>query len=212
MSTIQNNDPSAQHPISGGKQQYTLTVYAEDHIGLLSRICIIFSRRKINIDSLNTSSSEVDGIHRFNILIDETEEVVKKLCKQIEKQVEVLRAFYNTNNEIVWQELALYKVPTKEVAEKMVVERILRKYGARVVCVRPDFTVFESTGHTEDTEELVKKLGEYNLVEFVRGARVAIMKESEGFHKRLKEFEYKEPGEEVIENEFLEQGENIFTM
>ncbi|MCH5683818.1 ACT domain-containing protein [Niabella sp. W65] len=59
------------------KQQYTITVYAEDHIGLLSRICIIFSRRKINIDSLNTSSSEVDGIHRFNILIDETEEVVK---------------------------------------------------------------------------------------------------------------------------------------
>ncbi len=194
------------------KQQYTITVYAEDHIGLLSRICIIFSRRKINIDSLNTSSSEIDGIHRFNILIDETEEVVKKLVKQIEKQVEVLRAFYNTNDEIVWQELALYKVPTKEVAEKMVVERILRKYGARVVCVRPDFTVFESTGHTEDTEELVKKLSEYNLVEFVRGARVAIMKESEGFHKRLKEFEYKEPGEEVIENEFLEKGEKIFTM
>ncbi|MCH5598460.1 acetolactate synthase small subunit [Niabella ginsengisoli] len=194
------------------KQQYTITVYAEDHIGLLSRICIIFSRRKINIDSLNTSSSEVEGIHRFNILIDETEEVVKKLCKQIEKQVEVLRAFYNTNDEIVWQELALYKVPTIEVAEKMVVERILRKYGARVVCVRPNFTVFESTGHTEDTEDLIKKLGEYNLVEFVRGGRVAIMKDSEGFHKRLKEFEYKEPGEEVIENEFLEKGENIFSM
>ena len=100
----------------------------------------------------------------------------------------------------------------KEVAEKMVVVRILRKYGARVVSVRPDFTVFESSGHTEDTEELVKKLSEYNLVEFVRGARVAIMKESEGFHKRLKEFEYKEPGEEVIENEFLEKGEKIFTM
>ncbi|WP_346238186.1 acetolactate synthase small subunit [Niabella insulamsoli] len=194
------------------KQQYTITVYAEDHIGLLSRICIIFSRRKINIDSLNTSSSEVEGIHRFNILIDETEEVVKKLCKQIEKQVEVLRAFYNTNDEIVWQELALYKVPTKEVAEKMVVERILRKYGARVVCVRPNFTVFESTGHKEDTEDLVIKLGEYGLVEFVRGGRVAIMKESEGFHKRLKEFEYKEPGEEVIENEFLEKGEKIFQM
>lgn len=194
------------------KQQYTITVYAEDHIGLLSRICIIFSRRKINIDSLNTSSSEVEGIHRFNILIDETEEVVKKLCKQIEKQVEVLRAFYNTNDEIVWQELALYKVPTKEVAEKMVVERILRKYGARVICVRPDFTVFESTGQTEDTEELVKKLGEYGLVEFVRGARVAIMKDSEGFHKRLKDFEYKEPGEEVVENEFLEKGEKIFSM
>ncbi len=194
------------------KQQYTITVYAEDHIGLLSRICIIFSRRKINIDGLNTSSSEVEGIHRFTILIDETEEVIKKLVKQIEKQVEVLRAFYNTNEEIVWQELALYKVPTKEVAEKMVVERILRKFGARVICITPAFTVFESSGHTEDTEALVKKLSEYNLIEFVRGARVAIIKDSTGFHDRLKDFNIKEPGEEVIENEFLEKGEKIFSM
>lgn len=194
------------------KQQYTITVYAEDHIGLLSRICIIFSRRKINIDSLNTSASEIEGIHRFNILIDETEEVVKKLCKQIEKQVEVLRAFYSTNDEIIWQELALYKVPTNDVAEKMVVERILRQYGGRVVCITPDFTVFESTGQTEDTEALVKKLGEYGLIEFVRGARVAIIKESSGFHDRLKEFEYKEPGEEVTENEFLNENEKVFSM
>ncbi len=194
------------------KQQYTITVYAEDHIGLLSRVAIIFSRRKINIDSLNTSASEVEGIHRFNILIDETEEVVRKLCKQIEKQVEVLKAFYNTNDQIVWQELALFKVPTQDVADKMVVERILRKYGARIICVRADFVVFESTGHTEDTEKLIKKMSEYHLVEFVRGARVAIIKESEGFHARLKEFEYKDPGEEVIENKFLEKGKKIFTM
>ncbi|MFV0604711.1 MAG: acetolactate synthase small subunit [Niabella sp.] len=194
------------------KQQYTITVYAEDHIGLLSRIAIIFSRRKINIDSLNTSSSEIEGIHRFNILIDETEEVVKKLCKQIEKQVEVLRAFYNTNEEIIWQELALFKVPAKEVTDKMVVERILRQYGARIVCVRTDFVVFESTGHSEDNDALVKKLEEYSLIEFVRGARVAIIKDSEGFHKRLKEFELGDPGEEVTENEFLNENEKVFTM
>jgi acetolactate synthase-1/3 small subunit len=101
------------------KQEFTVTVYTENQVGLLNRIAIIFSRRKINIESLNTSPSEVDGIHRFTIVINETEETVKKLARQIEKQVEVLKAYYNTGEEIVWQELALYKVSTEEVAEKV---------------------------------------------------------------------------------------------
>lgn len=194
------------------KQDYSLTVYAENQIGLLSRIAIIFSRRKINIDSLNTSPSEIEGIHRFNIVIDETEEVVKKLCRQIEKQVDVLKAYYNTSDEIVWQELALYKVPTEQVAEKMLVERILRKYGARVVVIRNDYTIFESTGQREETDKLIEVFGKYGLIEFVRSARVAIIKASEGFHKRIKAFEAKEPHEDVIENEFLNENEKVFNM
>src|SRR5215213_4469266 len=108
------------------KQEFTITVYTENQVGLLNRIAIIFSRRKINIESLNTSPSEVEGIHRFTIVINEKEELVKKLARQIEKQVDVLKAYYNTCEEIVWQELALYKVSTDEIAEKVKVERLLR--------------------------------------------------------------------------------------
>ena len=192
------------------KQEYTITVYTENHIGLLNRIAIIFSRRKINIDSLNTSPSEIEGIHRFTIVIDETEEVVHKLVRQIEKQVEVLKAYYNTPEEIVWQEMALYKVPTDEIAEKVKVERLLRQYGARAVVIRKDYTVFEATGHREETDKLVEVLAPYGLIEFVRTARVAIIKASKGFHDKLKEFEEAEPGEEVVENEYLSQREALF--
>ncbi len=194
------------------KQEYTITVYTENQIGLLNRIAIIFSRRKINIESLNTSPSEVDSVHRFTIVINETEEVVRKLCRQIEKQVEVLKAYYNTGEEIVWQELALYKVPTDEIAEKVKVERLLREYGARAVVIRKDYTIFETTGHREETDRLVKVLEPYGLIEFVRSARVAIIKDSTGFHEKLKEFEETEPGEELIENEFLNKQEEVFTM
>jgi len=194
------------------KQEYTVTVYTENQIGLLNRIAIIFSRRKINIESLNTSPSEIDSVHRFTIVINETEEVVRKLCRQIEKQVEVLKAYYNTNEELVWQELALYKVPTDVIAEKVKVERLLRQYGARAVVIRHDYTVFETSGHREEIEGLIKALEPYGLIEFVRSARVAIIKASHGFHAKLKEFEQGEPGEEVIENEFLNQQEEVFTM
>jgi acetolactate synthase-1/3 small subunit len=215
--SLQNNVPlQFSPPTSGGggvtREEFTVTVYTENQIGLLNRIAIIFSRRKINIESLNTSPSEVDGIHRFTIVINETEEVVRKLCRQIEKQVEVLKAYYNTADEIVWQEMALYKVPTDEIAEKVKVERLLRKYGARAVVIRKDYTIFEATGQREETDKLVKVLEPYGLIEFVRSARIAIIKASHGFHKKLKEFEKTEPGEEVIENEFLNKQAEVFSM
>jgi len=194
------------------KQEYTITVYTENQIGLLNRIAIIFSRRKINIESLNTSPSEVDSVHRFTIVINETEDVVRKLCRQIEKQVEVLKAYYNTQDEIVWQELALYKVPTDIIAEEVKVERLMREHGAKAVVIRKDYTVFEVAGHREETDNLIKVLEPYGLIEFVRSARVAIIKASDGFHEKLKEFEYREPSEVVIENEYLSDNEKVFSM
>ncbi len=194
------------------KREYTITVYTENQVGLLNRIAIIFSRRKINIDSLNTSPSEVEGIHRFTIVIDETEEVVHKLTRQIEKQVDVLRAFYNSEDEIVWQEMALYKVPTDEIAEKVKVERLLRQHGARAVVIRKDYTVFETTGHREETNNLIRVLEPYGLIEFVRSARVAIIKASSGFHEMLQDFERRDPSEEPTENEYLNEKERVFVM
>jgi len=194
------------------KQEYTITVYTENQIGLLNRIAIIFSRRKINVHSLNTSPTEVEGIHRFNIVIEETEDVVRQLSRQIEKQVEVLKAYYNTNEEIIWQEMALYKVSTDEIAEKVKVERLLREYGARVVAIRKDFTVFETTGQREETNRLIKILEPLGLIEFVRSARIAIIKESKGFHEKVKEFEAREPSVEVVENEYLDKKEEVFSM
>jgi acetolactate synthase-1/3 small subunit len=194
------------------KQEFTISVYTENHIGLLNRIAIIFSRRKINIESLNTSPSEVPGIHRFTIVINETEDVVKKLVRQVEKQVEVLKAYYNTNEEIIWQELALYKVPTNIIAEEVKVERLLRQHGAKAVVIRKDYTVFEVAGQREETNNLIKVLEPFGLIEFVRSARVAIIKASSGFHEKLKEFEALKPGTEGVENQYLNQQEEVFSM
>lgn len=192
------------------KEEFTITVYTENQIGLLNRIAIIFSRRKVSIDSINSSPSEIHGIYRFTLVISETEEMVIKIARQIEKQVDVLKVYYNTNHEIVWQELALYKVPTDEIAEKVQVERLLRQYGAKAVVIRKDYTVFETTGHREETDALVKVLEPYGLIEFVRSGRVAIIKGSHGFHEKLKEFEKQAAGPELVENEFLNKREEVF--
>ena len=82
------------------RKEFTITLYTENSIGLIGRISGIFSRRKINIESLNTSPSEAEGIHRFTLVIHETEEVVMKICRQLEKQIDVLKAYFNPNHAV----------------------------------------------------------------------------------------------------------------
>ena len=194
------------------KQEFTITAYTENQVGLLNRIAILFSKRKVNIDSLNTSPTEIPDIFRFNIVVLESEETVQKIVRQIEKQVDVLKAYYHDNEGIVWQEMALYKVPTKEIAERVKVERLLRELGARAVLIRHDYLVFEVTGHREETQRVVEFFKSIGLIEFVRSARVAIIKESRSFHERLLEFEKADPGEALHTNEHLDENKTVFSM
>lgn len=194
------------------KQEYTLTVYTENQVGLLNKLAIMFSRRKINLESLNTSPSEIDNIHRFTIVVVETEEVVKNLVRQMEKLVDVFIVFYNTNEEIIWQQVALYKVSTQIIMKNVKVERLLRKFGARTVVIREDFTVFETTGQDEEVNNLLKELDTYGLIEFVRSSRIAIIKSSKGVHQKVLDMEKNDPTKKPINNEFLNHKSVIFEM
>lgn len=194
------------------KNEYTLTIYTENQVGLISKIAILFSRRKINLESLNSSPSEIENIYRFTLVVKETEAVVKNLAKQLEKIVDVLKVYFNTNNEIIWQQIALYKVPTPTIIKDVKVERLLREFGAKAVVIRADYTVFEATGQDEEINNLLNQLTKYGLIEFVKSARVAIIKSSEGVHKKVLEIEKNNPTKKPLSNEFLNHKSMIFEM
>ncbi len=158
---------------------YTITAFSENHIGLLNRITIIFTRRNVNIHSLTVSESAIRGISKFTIVVIETQEKVEKVVKQIDKLVEVLKAFYHPNEEIVYQEIALYKVPTEALLASNNLESIIRKHNARILEVMPEYTVIEKTGHCEETQELFEILTEFGVRQFTRSGRVAVTRLSE---------------------------------
>ncbi|MBN2520750.1 MAG: acetolactate synthase small subunit [Bacteroidales bacterium] len=155
-------------------EEFTISAFSENHIGLLNRITIIFTRRHINIESLTVSASAIDGIHKFTIVVDTTEEQVKKVVKQIEKHVEVLRAFYYRNDEIVFQEIAMYKVPTEALTQSDEIEGIIRRHYARILEVTPTFTVIEKTGHKNETQQLFEELKQFKVLQFTRSGRISI--------------------------------------
>ena len=158
------------------KKRYTISVFTEDIVGLLNRVTIVFTRRKINIESIAASDSEVQNIHRYTIVVNETEDLVKKVTLQLDKQVEVIKAVYHVDEEIIYQEIALFKVPTDILLQGGEAEHILRAHHARVLSVEPEFTVIEKTGHKEETQHLFDELEPFGILEFVRSGRVAITK------------------------------------
>ncbi len=171
------------------EQEFTINVFSENHIGLLNRLTIIFTRRNINIESLTVSESHIKGIHCFTIVVNATETTVKKVVQQIEKLVDVLKAFFYTTDQIIYQEIALYKVPTAALTSGSGIEKLVRSYSARILEVTPEYTVIEKTGHKSETTALMKKLKPFDLLEFIRSGRVAITKPMKELTVHLKEKE-----------------------
>ncbi|HZH71879.1 MAG TPA: acetolactate synthase small subunit [Mariniphaga sp.] len=167
------------------KQEYIITVYSENHIGLLTRITLVFTRRKVNIESLTVSESAVSGVYKFTIVINTTQEQIIKIVGQIEKLIDVLKAFYHTNDEMIYQEVALYKVPTEAIYDNDTIERLVRNSGARILEITREYTVIEKTGHKEETQALFEELNKTKVMQFIRSGRVAITRDP---IERLSEF------------------------
>ena len=171
------------------KTEFTLTVFSENVTGLMARVITTITRRHMNIESLTVSESSMPNIHRFTIVIKETEEAIRKLVAQIDKQVDVLKAFYYKNSEIVHQEIALYKIPTSAFYKGSEVEKLVRTHNARILSIEADYIVIEKTGHQKETDALLKELKKIGIYEFVRSGRVAIVKPMERLNNYLKSLE-----------------------
>jgi acetolactate synthase-1/3 small subunit len=170
------------------KKNFTVSVYTENNPGLLSRIAAIFLKRHINIESITVSKSEVKEVMRFIILVHVTEEKIKKVVGQIEKQIEVIRAYYHTDEELIFQQTALYKIRTSEFDKKWKLEDFMKENNAWMVTVAPDFFVIEKTGKRHETESLYEKLKPYGLMQFVRSGRIAVSKDEMQISAMLEKF------------------------
>jgi acetolactate synthase-1/3 small subunit len=170
-------------------KDFTITVFIENQTGQLARVVSVFSRRHINIESLTASKSSIEGIHRFTIVVHVTEDQVQKLVAQIDKQVDVLKAFYYHPDEIVFQEIALYKVPTHIFSNSNKVENLIRRYNARILEIEPEYIVIEKTGHATETEALLNELKNIGIFEFARSGRVAIVRPMERLNNYLRKIE-----------------------
>lgn len=157
---------------------YTLTVFSENTVGILNLISIVYTRRSINIETISASTTAVPGIYKTTVLSYSTRSQMEKVVAQIEKAIYVVKAYLYTDDEIIHQEVALYKVQTAKLLEEKNLEQIIRKHNARILDITPKFTVIEKTGHRDETEALFQELQNYDLLQFVRSGRVCVTKDT----------------------------------
>ncbi len=163
--------------MSTGIKSYTISVYTENNIGLLNRISAIFQRRHINIESLNISVSEIEGVSRFTIVVNMTEEKVRKIIGQIEKQIEVIKAYYHTEEETIYQETAMFKIKSELLFEERQIQNIIKESNSRIVTVNKEFFVLEKSGRRNEIELLHRELSVFGILQFTRSGRIAVTKE-----------------------------------
>lgn len=178
-------DPTEQEV----EKHFTISILTEDKPGLLNTVTIVFTRRKLNIEMINVSSSEVEGVSRYTIVLTTTRNQVEKVVRQIRKHIDVLGAFVYEEDEIHYQEIALYKVPTEIFMGGMEVEQIVRANNARILVIEKDYIVIEKTGHKHETSQLFDILKEYGVLEFVRSGRISVSKSKRKTEHFLEELE-----------------------
>ncbi|MBR4712857.1 MAG: acetolactate synthase small subunit [Paludibacteraceae bacterium] len=159
------------------KKLYTVTIFSENHVGLLNQISNIFTRRGLNIETLSVSPSAIEGIHKFTVTSFSDPDTIEKVVKQIDKRVDIIKSFYNTDEELVYQEIALYKVATDQFLALGSIEELIRKYNIRILEITSNCVVLEKTGHYDETQGLFKELSEkLTILQFIRSGRIAINK------------------------------------
>ena len=161
--------------MNSNKTLYTIIVHSENIAGILNQITAVFTRRQINIESLNVSASSIKGVHKYTITCCTTPDVIDKVVTQIEKKIDVIQAHYFTDKEIFQREVAMYKVATPEFQANPEASKVIRRYSAHIVEVNPTFSIVEMVGMSDDITSLYQELKQLNCVlQFVRSGRIAV--------------------------------------
>jgi len=171
------------------KNIYTVSVYTENNIGLLNRISAIFQRRHINIESINSSVSEIEGVSKFTIVVIVTEDQMKKIIGQIEKQVEVIKAYFHTDEGTIYQESCIFKMKSDLLFEERQIQNIIKESNARIVTVNRNFFVIEKSGRKEEIELLYRELSAFGIMQFTRSGRIAVTKDEMKISTMLEAFQ-----------------------
>ena len=159
-------------------KEYIVIAFTENQTGVLNRITALYLRRKINIETLKVSESSIKGISMFVISAFTTQEIIDKLAKQLRNIVEVIQVEYYSNDELITQEIALYKISSKIFEQSGTVDMIVREWNARIIEMNPSYVVVEKTGTRENIDTMRAELESKGLLtEFTRSGSVVLHRE-----------------------------------
>ena len=168
------------------RKLYTLLVYSENVAGILNQVTAVFTRRQVNIESLNVSASSIPSVHKYTITAWSDEDQIIKIAHQIEKKIDVIKCNYFTDDQLFIRESGLYKLATPMVMENPEISRTIRRFQASIIEVNPTYVIVQMHGVTEDIVSLYRALDAFGCVlQYTRSGRIAVTR---GMQEQVSEF------------------------
>lgn len=150
-----------------------MSVLVNNHMGVLSRVSGLFSRRGYSIDSLAVGSTEVENISRITISVTCEEDVFEQIKNQLAKLVDVLTIMEIDSDDAVIRELALIKIDATHRKRAEIIE-IANIFRARIIDVSNDTLMLEITGNENKISAIISMLEEFGVKEVIRTGVIAI--------------------------------------
>lgn len=164
--------------------RHVLSLLVEDKPGLLSRVSGLFSRRGFNIESLAVGPTEVRGLSRITVVVDQDETLLEQVTKQLNKLVNVIKIVELDEANSVQREHVLIKVRADNQTRSHVLEAV-NLFRARVVDVVPDALTIEVTGDTGKIDAFLKVLEQYGIKEIAQSGLIAVGRGSKSITERV---------------------------
>jgi len=165
------------------KRTYHFAIDSNDQAGILNRITAVFSRVNLNIEALSVCETAQRGVFRHSVQVFCDQAMARRLSKQLERQIEVIRAGFLPSDELIQQEVALYKIASTSMLEQTLAEQIIHRHHARVLSMNSEYTVIEKTGSRAESQALLDDLSSIGVLEFVRSGPVSISKPNLSGHE-----------------------------
>ena len=151
--------------MSDNKEMHVLSIYVENHAGVLSRISGLFSRRMYNIDSLSVGETENPKISRMTIVTHADDNTFRQIQNQLAKLEDVKRICELHKDTSVLREHVLIKVNAKDSTSIMQMCQIFR---ANVVDVSRELLTLELTGGPSKINAFIELMEQFDIEGLVR--------------------------------------------
>ena len=152
--------------------KHTFCIYSNNSPGMLHRITVLLTRRKLNIESLTVSETETAGVSRFTIVVNVDRDIAEKVARQIRRIVDVHEVFLCSDEELLNREVAMFKVRRSPE-----LDQVRASLPVHVVHEYENSMVLEQTGTEEEINATLQKFSPFGVVEFVRSGRIAMRRD-----------------------------------
>jgi acetolactate synthase I/III small subunit len=153
--------------------KHTLSVLVENKPGVLTRVAGLFARRGFNIDSLVVAETENHAVSRMTITVDEQDQPVEQVTKQLHKLINVLKITDLDPSGSVERELLLIKVKA-DASNRSAIMQIVEIFRAKIVDVSAEVLIIEMTGAREKVSAFMELMAPFGVVELMRTGRMAM--------------------------------------